>query len=204
MIEHVTRNVTPSCAHKIYWLVRDEHIDRAKFIADKLENVFIVPVKNTTQGAACTVLLASEFIDNSDVLVIANSDQLIDTPIDEFISYVKHYDGGILTFESSDPKWSYARVENDLVCEVAEKKPISSQATVGVYFFKHGHDFVTAAKKMILKDIRVYGEFYVAPIYNEMILDGKKIAIYGIDSDKMHGLGTPIDFEAYVNRYRPS
>lgn len=201
MIESVTENVTPNGSHKIYWLVRSEHIERASPIAERL-GVTQIPVQNVTQGAACTVLLVTEFIDNDQPLLLANSDQLVDADINDFVDYTRNYDGGIVTFNATHPKWSYVRTSDDLVCEVAEKLPISANATAGIYAFNCGSDFVYGAKQMIRQDIRVNGEFYVAPIYNELILSGRKIVAWGIDSDRMHGLGTPADLEAYADRYR--
>jgi thiamine pyrophosphate-dependent acetolactate synthase large subunit-like protein len=63
------------------------------------------------------------------------------------------------------------------VSEVAEKKVISDNATVGVYFWKHGSDYVKYAEQMIAKNIRVNNEFYVCPVFNEAITDGKKIRV---------------------------
>ena len=111
-------------------------------------------------------------------------------------------DGGILVFESTHPKWSYAKLDSaGFVCEVAEKRPISNLATVGVYFWKNGRDYVKYAEKMIEKNIRVNNEFYVCPVFNEAIQDGKKIKVFKIDSSKMWGLGTPEDLVYYLNNY---
>ncbi|NBW58633.1 hypothetical protein EBR43_12830, partial [bacterium] len=106
-------------------------------------------------------------------------------------------DAGILTFNSTHPKWSYAKVNDDgFVCEVAEKNPISNIATVGVYYWKRGSDYVKYAEQMINKNIRVNNEFYVCPVFNEAIQDGKKIKVFNIE--KMWGLGTPEDLDYYL------
>jgi thiamine pyrophosphate-dependent acetolactate synthase large subunit-like protein len=109
-------------------------------------------------------------------------------------------DGGILTFENTHPKWSYVRLgENGFVTEVREKEVVSNEATVGIYFWKRGSDYVKYAEQMINKNIRVNNEFYVAPVYNEALEDGKKVKIFNID--KMWGLGTPEDFEYFVEKH---
>ena len=109
-------------------------------------------------------------------------------------------DGGILTFANSHPKWSYVRLDNNgFVAEVKEKEVISNEATVGIYYWKHGSDYVKYAEQMINKNIRVNNEFYVAPIYNEAIADKKRIKIFHIN--KMWGLGTPEDLSYFVERY---
>ena len=111
----------------------------------------------------------------------------------------KNYHGAILTFNSIHPKWSYVKVdENNLVTEVAEKKVISNKATVGIYYWKHGSDYVEYAKRMIKKNIRTNNEFYVCPVFNEAIED-KKI-IKSIKIDQMTGLGTPEDLDIFLKK----
>lgn len=159
----------------------------------------IVIVDQVTDGAACTVLLSEHLINNDDELILANSDQWINWDSDHFLSFMrsKKADGGIVTFNATHPKWSFAKVGDDgLVTEVAEKKPISNIATVGVYYFKKGMFFVNGAKQMISKDIRTNNEFYVCPVFNELIGDGKKVLNYPIA--EMKGLGTPEDLEKFL------
>ena len=130
--------------------------------------------------------------------MIANSDQYVDININKYLAAMGEYDGMIMTMPASDPKWSYIRYdENRLVTLVREKEVISDQATVGIYNYRQGRDFVRYARQMIAKDIRVNGEFYVAPVYNEMIEDGKKLTFYDI-GEKMYGRGIPEDLEQFV------
>jgi dTDP-glucose pyrophosphorylase/beta-phosphoglucomutase-like phosphatase (HAD superfamily) len=167
-------------------------------------NCKIIQVNGLTEGAACTTLLAKELINNEKPLLIANSDQYLDWDSNQFMySMIAHgIDGGILTFESKHPKWSYAKLDNTgHVSEVAEKKPISNHATVGVYYFKHGSSYVRAAEQMIKKDIRTNNEFYVCPVYNQCILEGEKIKIFNIDKKSMWGLGTPEDLDFFLKNH---
>jgi HAD superfamily hydrolase (TIGR01509 family) len=187
------------------FVVQKEH--REKYNLDTMLNLIapdctIVEVNGVTEGAACTTLLAKEFIDNDDPLFIANSDQFIEwNPSETMYNFsTKKIDGGILTFDTLHPKWSYAKVDkNNLVTEVAEKKVISNHGTVGVYYWKKGQDFVKYAEQMIDKDIRVNNEFYVCPVFNEAIVDKKVIKIHNVDS--MWGLGTPEDLDYYLKYY---
>ena len=146
--------------------------------------------------------MAKEFINNEKPLVMANSDQIVDWDSRQFMYdlYSKNADGGIATFKSTHPKWSYAKIDNEgLVVEVAEKKPISDNATVGIYYWKHGSDFIKYAEQMVEKNIRVNNEFYVCPVFNEAIADGKKIRIFNIE--KMWGIGTPEDLNYFLEKY---
>jgi HAD superfamily hydrolase (TIGR01509 family) len=158
----------------------------------------IVPIKEMTEGAACTVALAENHVDPDSHLLIVNSDQLIDWDhdvLDEFVE--KNVDGAIMTFEATDPKWSYARVGyNGFVCEVAEKNPISTNATSGHYYWKKASDFFGFTREMIRKNVRVNNEFYVCPVYNQAIEAGKKIVVSEVAA--MYGLGTPEDLEEYL------
>jgi HAD superfamily hydrolase (TIGR01509 family) len=163
-------------------------------------NCKIIEIDQLTEGAACTTLLAKKYINNNDPLIIANSDQYIkwnsSQSIYNFIT--KKIDGGILTFNSVHPKWSYAKCDKDSnVTEVAEKKVISNNATVGVYFWKKGSDYVKYANQMIKKNVRVNNEFYVCPVFNEAIKDSKTIKIEKVE--EMHGLGTPEDLSNFLS-----
>lgn len=162
----------------------------------------IVTIDGITEGAACTTLLATQYIDNDNPLIIANSDQIIDWNPTLFMHMIDSdkLDGGILTFKNTHPKWSYAKVggESGYVHEVQEKMPISDNATVGVYYWRRGSDYVKYAKQMIQKNKRVNNEFYVCPVFNEAINDGKKFKIFPVN--EMWGLGTPEDLERYLSK----
>jgi dTDP-glucose pyrophosphorylase len=204
MICAVTRNIRPKyIEHRVIWLVKSEHILRADQLAKEF-NAICVPVFETTAGAACTVMLASKYIDNNEGLLIANSDQIVDVSMDNFIVASENSDGSIMVFPATENKWSYARLDKDglMVEEVAEKIVISPYATVGIYYFEEGGYFIRAAKRMIRKDIRFRNEFYVAPVFNELILENMSVRAYHVDAKRVHGLGTPEDLERYVSQPR--
>ena len=187
------------------FVVQKEH--REKYNLDTLLNLIapnskVVEVDGLTEGAACTALLAKEHIDNDNPLFFANSDQFVEWDSTEFMYKMNETDadGGIVSFRATHPKWSFAKInESGLVTEVAEKNPISDIATVGYYYWKKGSDFVKYAEEMIEKDIRVNNEFYVCPVFNQAIEDGKEIRTF--DIPKMWGLGTPEDLKYYLENY---
>jgi HAD superfamily hydrolase (TIGR01509 family) len=191
---------------KYIYVVQKEHYEKynlkhlLNLISPKCE---IVQIDELTEGAACTTLLAEKYINNDEPLLIANSDQYLDWNSNEFMysMVADDIDGGILTFTATHPKWSFAKLNKDgFVERVAEKDPISDIATVGVYFWTRGSDYVKYAKQMIEKDIRTNNEFYVCPVYNEGIEGGKKIKTYHIDRKQMWGLGTPEDLRGFLKR----
>ncbi len=207
MIERVVENIYPSCIEvQVIFLCLKEHIQNYncdEVLKGVAPGCQVLSVDTLTQGAACTVLLAEHLIDNKNSLMIVNSDQLIGADINDFISkaLTQDMDGYILTMKSNHPKWSYVAVDaEDSVYMVREKEVISDEATVGIYYFKSGRDFIFYAKQMIEKGIRINGEFYVAPVYNEMILASKEIGYYNIGDEKngMFGLGTPEDYEYFL------
>ncbi len=188
------------------FIVQKEHLEKYNLKSSLnfiVKDPKIISLDHVTEGAACTTLLAEKYIDNSKPLLIANSDQYIEWNSSQamynFIS--KKVDGAILTFKSTHPKWSYARTDNksEKVTEVAEKKVISENATVGVYYWRKGSDYIKYTKSMINKNIRVNNEFYVCPVYNEALKDKKNIVIHNIK--KMWGLGTPDDLENFKNKF---
>lgn len=200
MIHLVTQNINVE-AHFIF-IVQKSH--REKYNLDALLNLIeknctIIEVDGLTEGAACSTLLAKNYINNENPLLIANADQFIEWNSNEFFYKMQEQDvdAGILTFSSTHPKWSYAKVdEQGYVVEVAEKKPISDMATVGIYYWKHGKDYVKYAESMIQQNIRINNEFYVCPVFNEAIKDNKKITTFNVE--KMWGIGTPEDLEYFT------
>lgn len=205
MIEVVVENLSPSSEHKFIFVCLKEQFEKFDLyhiFQNASKNKFeVVQIYGQTEGAACTALAAMSYINNENELLIANSDQYIEGGIEEFLQDARKEasDGFIMTFSSSHPKWSYARVDGkNKVLEVAEKKVISDQATAGLYYFKKGSDFVNGAQSMIHKNIRYNNEFYICPVYNELILAGKNIFAMKIDKEKMHGLGTPEDLNKFT------
>lgn len=205
LVEVVVRNLTPREPHQFVFVCRAEHLQRYA-LGDVLALVApgceVVSMARPTAGALCSVLLALEHLCHDDELLIANADQWIDVPIDRFLESVRAagWDGGIMTFPNTHPRWSYARTEGDQVVAVAEKQPISRNATAGIYYFRRGADFVAAAERMLFKNASVAGEFYVAPVFNELILQGARVGHYPIAADQMHGLGTPEEVERFQGR----
>lgn len=203
MIQVVVENLNIEANY--IFICQREHYDtyNLKYLLNLIApNCKIVLVDGITEGAACTALLAKEFIDNDQPLVMANSDQFVEWNSNEvmYAFSADHIDGGILTFHASHPKWSYAKLGDDgFVAEVAEKKVISDLATVGIYYWTKGSDFVKYAEQMIEKDIRVNNEFYVCPVFNEAIQDGKKIRVKNIE--KMWGIGTPEDLNYFLSEH---
>ena len=204
MIQVVVENLNIEANY--IFIVQKEHYEKynLKYLLNLIApDCKIVQVDGITEGAACTTLLAKEFIDNDQPLVMANSDQFIEWDSNNVLYSFSAdgIDGGILSFKATHPKWSYAKLdENGFVSEVAEKKPISDNATVGVYFWKNGSDYVKYAEQMIEKNIRVNNEFYVCPVFNEAIQDGKKVRIKEIKG--MWGIGTPEDLNYFVENYK--
>ena len=204
MIQLVTENL--SIRANYTYIVKESHYH--EYNLNYLLNLItpgckIVRVDKTTEGAACTTLLATQFINDDNPLLIANSDQYIDWNSQECMYFFSdpEIDGGILTFKATHPKWSYAKVnEKGWVKEVAEKKPISKDATVGIYYWKKGSDYVKYAKQMINKNIRTNGEFYVCPVFNEAIKDGLKIKTFEVE--RMWGIGTPEDLNIFLENRR--
>jgi HAD superfamily hydrolase (TIGR01509 family) len=204
MIQVVVENLNMD-ANYIY-VVQKSH--REKYNLDTMLNLItpgckIVEVDGITEGAACTALLAKDFINSDSPLFFANSDQFVEWDSNEFMYKMQesNCDGGIVTFKATHPKWSFAKIdENGFITEVAEKNPISDNATVGYYYWKHGSDFIRYAEQMIERNIRVNNEFYVCPVFNQAIEDCKKIRIF--ESAKMWGLGTPEDLNFYLENHR--
>lgn len=208
MIEVVIDNLRPTRDHKFIFICQKAHVqqyDLQNKLSELSLNCKLVVIDGLTEGAACTVLEAGHLIDNDTPLMIANSDQYIDYSIDDYISVQSKnkLDGLIMTMTADDPKWSFVGFEknNKFVNRVVEKEVISNEATVGIYNFAKGSDFVNSAKLMIERDERVNGEFYVAPVYNSLINERSyKVGVVNIGSERagMYGLGIPADLDFFL------
>ena len=204
MIQVVVNNLNFESKHT--FIVQKSHSEKynlSSMLSLISKNCNIVDVDGLTEGAACTTLLAKQYIDNENPLIIANSDQYVEWCTSEFMYKMQEQDvdAGILCFNATHPKWSFAEVdEHGFVTRVAEKDPISDVATTGIYYWKKGSDYVKYAEQMIAANIRYNNEFYVCPVFNEAIKDGKKVKSYMIE--KMWGLGTPEDLNTYIQNFK--
>ena len=205
MIQHVIENLNMKEA-RFTLIARKEHVQNYGGLISSLQKKFplsLITIDKLTEGTACTVLFARKIINTSEPLLIANSDQIVDFNCQDFIDDARSrgLDGSILTFIDAErnPKWSFAKTDdNGMVTEVQEKKAISEFATVGIYYFTKGSDFVHGAIDMIIQNDRVNNEFYTCPVYNYLIREGKKLGIYNIEASAMHGTGTPEDLKNYI------
>jgi dTDP-glucose pyrophosphorylase len=204
MIQKVVENL--DFISEYIFLVRKSHLETYPGLKDTLaritnNNLKIVDIDCLTEGAACTALLAKEFIDCDEDLLIANADQFIEYEQENFkmLKNLTDVDSIVWCFNAVHPKWSFVKTNaRGFITEVAEKRPISNIATCGIYWYRRGSDFVKYAEQMVANDVRVNGEFYIAPTYNELINDGKSLIPFYVH--KMWGLGTPADLKNYLNR----
>lgn len=207
MIEWVIGNIKPQRAHRFIFVCQSDHLDSDPRVEKTLREICpdceIIRISSLTEGAACTVLLAKRFIDNNNPLMIANSDQFVEANINDYLSVLNREsaDGLVMSFWSNDPKWSYCKLGSDGTVErVVEKEVVSNDATVGIYNFARGSDFVRGAEEMIAQNLRVNGEFYVAPVYNRLIHAGLKVIVHSVGRELagMYGLGTPNDLKLFL------
>jgi NDP-sugar pyrophosphorylase family protein len=207
MIEVVLKNLAPPQLARFTFICRKEHITKF-YLGDMLRLIapgcHIIPLEMDTAGALCSILLAVDDIQQDEEVLIVNGDQFISTSLDPFYTACRQpgIDGCILTFAATHPRWSFVRTNSEgLVTAVAEKRPISHLATVGLYYFRRGGDLVENAERMIVKGLTTSGQFFVAPVYNELILAGKKITTCHLPDGTMHSLGTPEDVEMFLKKF---
>lgn len=207
MIEAVLENIDPTYQNVII-LALEEHLKVFKKDLVDLLDIYckswkIISVNQITEGAACTALLAKDFINTNDPLIITDCDHIVDE-YDDSSHYQKAMEffqtndcqAGFTCFLSDNPKWSYVKIkDNGLVTEVVEKQAISSLANTGEYYFTKGKNFVKAAEHMITTNDRVRNEFYIAPSIKNIIIEGGKVMAFMVNN--MVGLGTPADLRAY-------
>ena len=203
MIEAVLHNMHFDAEY--IFIVQEEHCSKYKldiFLKSICRGCKVVTIDKITDGAVCTVLLAKQYINYDEPILIINSDQYIDWEKDKFIEKVSDgHDGCIFTFKTNNPNCSYVKLNNDgFVSEAVEKKVISDIGTVGIYYWNSGCEFLRYAEQMIKKNIRTNNEFYICPVYQEAINDGKKITTF--DVLRNWSLGTPEDLIYFVDNYK--
>jgi NDP-sugar pyrophosphorylase family protein len=202
LIEHLI-NKLKTDAHLVFVLRKDDihHHYVDSVVKQLVPDASIVELSDDTAGAACSALLAVEKIDNDDELLILNADELLDVNIQEIVNGFKtrNLDAGTIVFPSVHPRYSYVRLDdNGFIIEAAEKKPISRYATVGFYWFLHGSDFVQSVKNMIRKDAQLNGYFYICPVFNELILNHKKIGVTEINQTQYHPIKSARQLESLI------
>ena len=189
------RSIGLDFAQRIF-ITRREH-DLTGVIEQYYPGAVVIEIDYLTEGTACTLLLAEQYISGREIFV-ANCDQIIDWNPLLALSLWEGCDGGIATFDcpERDPKWSYAQHNvTGSVRQVAEKVAISSTATAGYYYWSDGDLFCSSARAMIADNVRVNNEFYTCPTYNWLIDQGGIVRIAPVKS--MWGVGTPEDLEIY-------
>lgn len=203
LIEHAFKCLRMTPEADFTFVIRKED-DQRFHLGDVLRlldpDCAVITVEGETAGAACTVMLAVEQIDNDEELVIANGDQILGFDLNSVVTGFRerNLDAGTVVFDSVHPRWSFVKTDAEgHVIEAAEKRPISRYATAGIYYFRKGSDFIAAAKSMIHKGASVNGGFFVCPAFNELILQQKKIGIHQIERDDYVSLATPQAVEEY-------
>ena len=188
------------------FVIRKEHDDEAglgEFLKNRYPGCVVIPLDYVTDGAACTALLAEEYIDNDQELVITNCDQVLDWNATAFLRFVRSdetLDGAVVTYDSDKAINSFAWLDSvtGRATAVKEKTGTSPYSLNGVHYWKKGCDFVKSAKTVIKDNQTVNGEYYISETYNPMIAEGKEIAVYHIPATQHHAVGTPSDLRTYL------
>lgn len=179
---------------------RDEavrhHVHR---VVTLVEPSALVVQVGETSGAACSALLACEHVDEDEPLLVVNGDMVMDVDLPSIVDGFDRagFDAGAIVFDAVHPRWSYVRIEDDVVVEASEKRPISRHATAGAYWFRRGMDFLDAAMAMIRKDAHTDGKFFVCPALNELVLAGRRIGAHEIARSDYFSLHEPAGLRTY-------
>lgn len=163
--------------------------DIKKFHLDKISNLLTpnsncIRISEGCQGASCTALYSACQLNHDSELLILSANEIIDLDYKNFIDDFRKrdLDAGTITFKSVHPHYSYVRLNKGLVVEAAQRKPISQDATAGIFWFKSTRTFVNSAMKQILKGASTNDLYFIAPCFNELILEQLKIGVFNIDN----------------------
>lgn len=201
----------------LVFICRRDHEDEFQ-ISKSLKEIFapdinVLFVEQITRGAAETVLIAKDYIDTDEEIIVSDSDHYFDgAPLCEAIKNKSSETAGVIpVFEPPDdePKWSYTLFDENRVASAVGEKDAElmrkgAWANIGGYYFSKGRIFVEEAEEMIAKN-EMYGaegkkEFYLAPIYDCLIKKGHKVEVAKIP--QVWGLGTPKDVEYFEKNFK--
>ena len=198
-------------AEQYIFICQKTFLDRYPFrkeVDKYFPNATILTVDYVTQGQACTCLLAEDFMDKHESLLISSIDyqMVYDESMFAAMQSDESVDVIIFTFQmksvaKKDPgAFAYCRIHRDRVIEVVEKQTISDtpewdQAVVGSFYYRRVSDFADGVKAMIEKNIRVNNEFYVGTSINQLIERGFNVRIFQIE--KFISFGDPFDLQLY-------
>lgn len=202
---------------KLIFICRRDH-EEDFGIAKLLKQIFtnhinVLFVKEITRGAAETVLMAKDYINTDEDIIISDSDHFFDG-MNLYRAILKkdlETSGIIPVFKppDKDPKWSFTLFGKNRVASAVGEKDAElalkgAYANIGAYYFSKGRIFVEETESMI-RDGDMYGnegkkEFYIAPIYDRLIKRGYKVKV--AITPRMWGLGTPKDVEYFENNFQ--
>lgn len=190
-------------ASQLIFLVRP-HNYLDELIADikthySLYNYKIIILERDTQGQAETVLKGMSAIDPSKPTLIHNCDTYVYSHVPWENILQNKIDGAMVLFQANDPKWSYAKLDNNKsqILDVREKEVISSYASTGTYFFKDSRELLTNIQALIDLKMKENNEYYLSGVYRLMIKKQKNIIPLFVD--KILCFGTPEDLVNSLN-----
>lgn len=164
-------------------------------------------VEKLTEGQACTCLLAKEWINKEESLLIAGCDNGMIFEEDRFEQAKQQAEVLAFTYRhqeivNENPS-AYGWIQADLeghITKLSIKKPLSAtpvedHAIVATFWFRKGKDFVRAAEKMIAEEDRICQEFYVDEVMKHTIALGMDTRVFEVT--RYLGWGTPKEYETY-------
>ena len=192
---------------KYSFIVRKEHIDQYhidKQIKAILPNANVFFVEKTTRGAVETCLIAEPAISEDDAITVMDCDlEFRSKGYIEGISQIlrmpaeKANGGMLVSFESTEPRYSYAEVDDDMIVKrTAEKEVISNHALCGAYFFSTAKGFLNAAHRLLNEPVFTKPEYYVSLLYNYLLADGETVRLSTME--EYYSYGTPEELKRYL------
>ncbi len=208
LFKHAISSVTDKDIQMKYsFIVRQEHIDKYqidKGIRSFLPEANLFSVVKTTRGAVETCLIAENAITDDDAVIVMDCDlefrskkfmeiikQILNKPIEEATG------GALVSFESNEPRYSYAALgEDGFVARTAEKEVISNHALCGAYFFASGRRFKQIAHLLLAEPAFTKPEYYVSLLFNYLLKDGEKVWLALME--EYYSYGTPEELKRYL------
>lgn len=200
LLERSLQSLDISASDRLIIITQKAHEIASKmdsFIRNKFLNIDLIwlEIDKVTSGQLETAHLASSFLRGQGVVIFNSDTYFRSSTLMKQISDLS-LDGIIPCSNEQGSEWSFCKLNEKFdVVQVTEKNRISDLASVGYYFFRKSSEMLHYSELEIETAKKNVKECYVAPVYNRMIHDGKKIAVNMVD--EFRPMGTPTQVQTY-------
>jgi hypothetical protein len=213
MVAQATHDLPPADHH--VFVLRADMLGYAK-VANQLRALYPKAITKTidrlTEGQACTALIGLDALedgggkscspitigacDNGALFDVDALDKLVNDPLVDVIVWgIRGYPNAM----RHPNMFGWIDSEGGLIRSISVKNPLSTPATdpvvLGTFTFRRADDFRKALNRLIQREGRINGEFYIDSLINDAIALGLRCYLFEVESYLCWG--TPNDLRTF-------